>query len=105
MEWVRGHERAGSWVSGYWRRGSGDAPQSGGGFWAGCALLVLVVMGAGGSADGDAARVDGSAERKSGGEPTAANVVYPITWPKWRESGPAPSPTVSYPIPWDRSSR
>ncbi|MFE7332891.1 hypothetical protein ACFU8W_50465 [Streptomyces sp. NPDC057565] len=38
--------------------------------------------------------------------PRPSSTVYPVKFPGWNKTPvPRPRPTVSYPIPWDRSSR
>lgn len=58
---------------------------------------------------GVAVAVIGSAPNSAGGKsdlPRPASTVYPVKFPGWNKApAPRPQPTVSYPIPWDRSSR
>jgi hypothetical protein len=64
------------------------------------ALFALAVLAIGGGA-GTAATSggDGSGELPKPG----STVVYPVVFPDWDQPAPRPTPTVSYPIPWDRS--
>jgi hypothetical protein len=63
------------------------------------ALFALLVLGFGGAA-GTAATTGGGG---SGELPTPkSTAVYPVRFPGWDKPQPRPTPTVSYPIPWDR---
>lgn len=63
------------------------------------AVIALVVVGFGSSAGG-AAGGAGSGERLPRPQQTG---VYPVHFPGWDKPAPRPTPTVSYPIRWDRS--
>ncbi|WP_432180510.1 hypothetical protein [Streptomyces sp. NBC_00063] len=55
------------------------------------ATLAVVVVGFAGTTGSGSA--DGSVPRST--------AVYPVKFPDWDR--PRPTPTISYPIPWDRS--
>ena len=63
------------------------------------AVISLVVVGFGSSSGGSAGGT-GSGERLPRPQQTG---VYPVHFPGWDKPVPRPTPTVSYPIRWDRS--
>lgn len=93
MPWVNGYIRGdGTRVRGYSRWAAGARRE----------MSTLVLFGV-------AVAVIGSAPSSSGGKgelPRPSSTVYPVKFPGWNKApAPRPRPTVSYPIPWDRSSR
>jgi hypothetical protein len=65
------------------------------------ALFALAVVAIGGGAS-TAATTSGSGSGQLPKPKTTA--VYPVKFPGWdNQPKPRPTPTVSYPIPWDRS--
>ncbi|MFJ8787083.1 hypothetical protein [Streptomyces sp. NPDC102476] len=61
------------------------------------AVIALVAVGYGSS--GASAGGTGSGERLPRPQQTG---VYPVHFPGWDAPAPRPTPTVSYPIRWDR---
>ncbi|MEU0032056.1 hypothetical protein [Streptomyces sp. NPDC006335] len=62
------------------------------------AVFALTVLGFGSSGGGSTGT--GSGERLPRPQQTG---VYPVHFPGWDKPVPRPTPTVSYPIRWDRS--
>ncbi|RVU14811.1 hypothetical protein EOT10_40175 [Streptomyces antnestii] len=60
------------------------------------AAVALVVVGFAGTTKAGSA--DGSGKQT----PRPRSTVYPVKFPGWDRPRPQPTPTVSYPIPWDR---
>jgi hypothetical protein len=63
------------------------------------AVVALAVVGFGSSGGGTAGGA-GAGERLLRPQQSG---VYPVHFPGWEKSAPRPTPTVSYPIRWDRS--
>lgn len=64
------------------------------------AVVALAVVGFGDSGGSAGGAGTGAGERLPRPQQTG---VYPVHFPGWEKPAPRPTPTVSYPIPWDRS--
>lgn len=62
------------------------------------AVVSLAVLGFGSNGGGTA---DGTGAGEQLPRPQKTS-VYPVHFPGWDKPAPRPSPTVSYPIRWDR---
>ena len=64
-------------------------------------LFALVVLGFGGAA-GTAATTSEGGSGELPKPKSKSTAVYPVKFPGWDNPQPRPTPTVSYPIQWDR---
>lgn len=93
MPWVEEHVRGGRKVRRYFRWAPGARRDL-----AILALLGLAAAGYSSSGTGTGAQDSGSGTRPR----PASTAMYPVHFPGWENPKPAPRPTVSYPIPFDR---
>ncbi|MFJ2561295.1 MULTISPECIES: hypothetical protein [unclassified Streptomyces] len=66
------------------------------------AVFVVAVIAIGGGTGGNGKTGTASTEGSVKSPKPVSTAVYPVHFPGWDKPGPRPSPTVSYPIRWDR---
>ncbi|GGN47663.1 hypothetical protein [Streptomyces fuscichromogenes] len=67
------------------------------------AVFVVAVIAIGGGTGGNGKAGTASTDGSGKAPKPVSTAVYPVHFPGWDKPAPRPSPTVSYPIRWDRS--
>jgi hypothetical protein len=89
MPWVEEHERGGTKVRRYFRWAPGARRD----------MAILVVLG---FAVAGYSGTSGSSGGSRSEPPPGWTATYPVHFEGWEDPKPAPQPTVSYPIRFDR---